>query len=94
MGQFDALEHNSVESKQSARARHPEIPVARLREGDGAAQRRALARAPGRVMQLLDPPIRTERAGAAAPKQRSGREPAPFLSANEESFIHGGHLSA
>jgi len=54
VGQFDALEGNAVESKQRAQARGPQIPVARLRDGDGAAQRRALARAPGRVVQLPD----------------------------------------
>jgi hypothetical protein len=92
VGQFDALERNSVESKQPARARDPQIAVVRLREGDDAAQRRALTRAPGSVVQLLDGQIRTERGGAAAPEQRGGREP-PFLSANEESFIHGARPS-
>jgi hypothetical protein len=42
--------------------------------------------------QLLDGQIRIERGGAAAPEQRNHREP-PFLSANEESFIHGARLS-
>lgn len=80
MGQFDALERNSVESEQSAWARHPEIPVVRLRQGDGAAQRRALARAPGGVAQLLDGQIGIEGGGAATPEQHSDREPAPLLS--------------
>jgi hypothetical protein len=35
------------------------------------------------VVQLFDGQIRTERSGAAAPEQRSNREP-PYLSANEE----------
>ncbi len=87
MRRFDALKRNSVESKQPARARHPEIAVARLRERNGAAQRRTLARAPSRVVQFLDGQIRTERDDAAAPEQRSDREP-PFLPANEESLIH------
>ena len=68
MGQFDTLERNSVESKQSTRARDPQIAIARLRESDGATQRRALTRAPGRVVQLLDGETRTERGGAAAPE--------------------------
>jgi hypothetical protein len=87
--QVDALECNSVESKQSARACHPEIAVVRLRERNRAAQWRALTGAPRCVVQLLDGQIRTERGGAAGPEQRSDREPAPLLSMNEESWIHG-----
>ena len=49
VGQLDTLEPDSVESKQSARARHPQIAVVRLCECDDAAQRCALARAPGHV---------------------------------------------
>jgi hypothetical protein len=60
----------------------------RLRESERTAQGRPLTRAPGRVVQLLDGQIRTERASAVAPDQRNDREP-PFFAANEESFIHG-----
>jgi hypothetical protein len=37
MGQFDALEIKSVESKQPARTCDPQIAVIRLRQIDGAA---------------------------------------------------------
>jgi hypothetical protein len=54
MGQIDALERNSIEAEQAARACDPQIAIMRLRESERAAQRRSLARAPGRVVQLLD----------------------------------------
>ena len=87
MGQFDTLERNAVESKQPARARDPQIPVMRLRESERAAQGCPLTRAPGRVVQLLDGQIRTERASTVARDQCNEREP-PTFSANDASF-HG-----
>jgi hypothetical protein len=44
------------------------------------------------VAQLLHRQIRIERGGAATPEDRGKREP-PFMSANQESTIHGGLLS-
>ena len=93
MRKIHALERDSIESKEAARACKPQIAVVRLGEGGGASQRCALTWAPGGMARLLDGPIRAERRSTSAPKQYCKGEP-PILTSNAVSSNHGTVLTS